>query len=301
MSTEAELLLQAAESQVNIEGISPQFQQQQQQSTFESDEAWLWRIALAFTVFFAFIVLSFLVPRLLKWLLFKVFCLREVHQVSSGVHVYREIRSVCGRMSNCRAGKDLWEAAGVSIPGCHKDKRKKSHAHIDLSSLYVPDRVLGSHQCYELEGRAYDDLGELFCGRVRSYYITFCSMILGMAIFLVGLILFLYILQVDIYTLLASLGLLALIGAILIRDTASNFVAGLAIMKNNLVESGDYIAVGSYYGWVCLVKSTHTTLYTRCNTECKDGTKVRVEFIEVPNSVLFTSPFRILSKGWDSM
>ena len=270
--------------------------------SMRKEDEWIFRVSVAITVFFLFSVLSWLAPMLFKYILFRCLHIQQIHQMSSGVHIYREVRDVCSRLSNCRAGKDLWEAGGISpsFYNSGKTDSKSLHTTVVLGKLYTPDRKFKRSQFRDLAGRPFDDLGELFSGRIRSYYVTFWSAIIGMLIFIFGVILALYILKIKIYAVFASLGMLALLATILVRDTASNFVAGLSIMKNNLIEAGDYVVVGTTYsGWVCLVKSTHTTLYTRCKTKCSDGTEVRVEFVEVPKTYFFNVPFKILTKGWE--
>jgi small-conductance mechanosensitive channel len=277
-------------------------QQQPLQNESTNNDDWLERVFVALFVFICFTIASWIVPIILKYILFKLCGLQEMHQAASGVHIYRNIRDVCGRMSNCAAGKELWETGNIEIPGCHRGKNKPSHSKVTLAPLmnkmYLHDRRLTERQVCELQGCPYDDLGELFSGRVRAYYVTFWTMIVGMTIFLIGIILAMHILQVHIYTLLASLGLLALLATMLIRDTASNFISGLCIMKNNLLESGDYVSVAGRCGWVCIVKSTHTTLYSKCKKKLDENCVVRMEFVEVPNNFFFSTPFEIMCKGW---
>jgi small conductance mechanosensitive channel len=100
-----------------------------------------------------------------------------------------------------------------------------------------------------------------------------------LSILLLGILVALSAANVNVTTLIASLGVAGFALGFALKDILENFIAGIILLFARPFEVGDQITSGSFEGTVKDIEIRTTTLYTYDN-----------QVVTIPNSQVFTSP-----------
>jgi len=118
----------------------------------------------------------------------------------------------------------------------------------------------------------------------RTELINFLIKVIKFIAILIALLIYLNYLEVDITTIIASLGVTSLAVALAAKDTLSNLFGSINILLDNIFSQGDWIAFNDIEGTVVEIGMRSTTIRTFDNS-----------FITVPNATLANSEI----KNWN--